>query len=144
MPVCENVVRLCDAPSSTKQALQRHVLGKVFGPGDSRGACGHGRIESWVRVVRSRFDSRESDPSDGEPPFMNSVIDHWKTRLIALPPSERVELAHFLLSSLEPDDEGVEASWDAEASRRVAEIRSGRATGRPVDEFMAELRERYP
>jgi putative addiction module component (TIGR02574 family) len=75
---------------------------------------------------------------------MSSVIDQRKTHLIALPPSERVELAHFLLSSLDPDAEGVEAAWDAEASKRVAEIRSGRATGRPVDEFIGELRERYP
>ena len=75
---------------------------------------------------------------------MNSVIDRWKTQLIVLPPSERVELAHFLLSSLEGEDEGVEAAWDAEASRRVAEIHSGRATGRPVEEFIAELRESYP
>ena len=57
---------------------------------------------------------------DGELPFVNSVIDQWKTQLIALPPSDRVELAHFLLSSLEPDDEGIEAAWDAEALRRIA------------------------
>jgi putative addiction module component (TIGR02574 family) len=75
---------------------------------------------------------------------MNTAIDHWKSQLIALSPSERVELAHFLLSSLEPEDEGVETAWDAEASRRVEEIRSGGATGRPVDELIAELRERYP
>ena len=75
---------------------------------------------------------------------MDSVIDHWKTQLITLSPSDRVELVHFLLSSLEPDDEGVEAAWDAEAAKRAEEIRSGRATGRPVDEFIAEMRERYP
>ena len=75
---------------------------------------------------------------------MQSAIDQWKTQLITLPPSERGELAHFLLSSLEGEDEGVETAWDAEASRRVAEIHSGRATGRPVDEFIAELRESYP
>ncbi len=75
---------------------------------------------------------------------MNPVIDHWKTALIALSPGDRVELAHFLLSSLEPDDEGVEAAWDAEASRRADEVRAGSASGRPVDEFIAELRERYP
>jgi putative addiction module component (TIGR02574 family) len=75
---------------------------------------------------------------------MNPVVDHWKSQLITLPPGERIELAHFLLASVEPDVEGVDAAWDAEASARVAEIRSGRATGRPVKEFIAELRERYP
>jgi len=75
---------------------------------------------------------------------MNSVIDQWKTQLITLTPSDRVELAHFLLSSLGPEDEGVETAWDAEVLRRTEEIRSGRASGRPVDDFIAELRERYP
>lgn len=75
---------------------------------------------------------------------MSSVIDIWKTQLIALPPADRVELAHFLLSSLEAEDDGVETAWDAEASRRAEEIRSGRAIGRPVDDLLAELHERYP
>ena len=73
---------------------------------------------------------------------MNSAIDQWKTQLAALTPGDRAELAHFLLSSLDSDEEGIEAAWDAEALRRIDEIRSGRATGRPVDNFLAELRER--
>jgi putative addiction module component (TIGR02574 family) len=75
---------------------------------------------------------------------MSSILDDWKTRLVTLAPSERAELAYFLLSSLEPEDEGTESAWDAEAARRVAEIRAGQATGRPVEELLAELRERYP
>jgi putative addiction module component (TIGR02574 family) len=75
---------------------------------------------------------------------MSSVLDTWKSQLITLSPGDRVELAHFLLSSLEPEDDEVEAAWGAEASRRVEEIQSGRATGRPVEEFLAELRELYP
>jgi putative addiction module component (TIGR02574 family) len=75
---------------------------------------------------------------------MNSPVEEWKAQLGQLPHSERAELAQFLLSSLAPDDEGVEAAWDAEASRRVEEIESGRAQGRNADELLAELRERYP
>jgi putative addiction module component (TIGR02574 family) len=75
---------------------------------------------------------------------MDSTIDRWKSQLATLPPGERAELAHFLLASLEPEEEGAEAAWDAEASRRVAEIRSGRAPGRPLDELLDELREQYP
>jgi putative addiction module component (TIGR02574 family) len=76
---------------------------------------------------------------------MSTTLDHWKDQLSTLSPSERAELAHFLLTTLEPSpDEGVEAAWDAEVSRRVSEIRDGRVTGRPVDDFLAELRERYP
>ncbi|MFI5460078.1 MAG: addiction module protein [Isosphaerales bacterium] len=75
---------------------------------------------------------------------MNSVIEQWKAQLVTLSNGDRAELAHFLLTSLHPEDDDVEAAWDEEAGRRVEEIRSGRATGRPVDEFIAELRERYP
>ena len=75
---------------------------------------------------------------------MSSVLERWKTQLVALSPTERAELAHFLLSSLEPEDDGAEAAWDAEASRRAKEIYSGQAPGRPVDDLLAELREHYP
>jgi putative addiction module component (TIGR02574 family) len=75
---------------------------------------------------------------------MNLALEHWKSQLIALSPSERVELAHFLLTSLYPTEEGVESAWDSEASRRVEEIQSGGAEGRPVAEVIADLRERYP
>jgi putative addiction module component (TIGR02574 family) len=75
---------------------------------------------------------------------MELALDHWKTQLVSLTPSERVELAHFLLASLEPEDENIEAMWDAEASKRVEAICSGRAEGRSADELIAELRERFP
>jgi putative addiction module component (TIGR02574 family) len=74
---------------------------------------------------------------------MSEVIEQWKAQLMTLPQDDRAELAHFLLSSLGPEDDEVEPSLE-EIARRVDEIRSGRAIGRPVDEFLAELRERYP
>jgi putative addiction module component (TIGR02574 family) len=109
-----------------------------------RGYPGHDKIWDSIKAGSSPFQNRGSESSLLGLFVMNSVIDHWKTQLISLSPGDRVELAHFLLSSLEPEDEGVEAAWDAEATRRAEEIRSGRATGRPVDDFIAELRERYP
>ena len=75
---------------------------------------------------------------------MSSGLEDWKAKLVQLPPRELAELAHFLLSSLDPEGEGVEAAWNSEASRRVAVIRSGTARGRDADAFLAELRERYP
>ena len=42
------------------------------------------------------------------------------------------------------EEEGVEEAWRAEIARRVADIRSGRAVGRPLDDVLAELRERQP
>lgn len=71
-------------------------------------------------------------------------VEHYKNQLEKLSREERAELAYFLLSSLEPEEEGAAAAWDAEISRRVAEIRSGKANGKPADQVFAELRERYP
>jgi hypothetical protein len=39
---------------------------------------------------------------------------------------------------------GTHEAWREEIARRVAEVRSGNAPGRPLDEVLAELRERYP
>jgi putative addiction module component (TIGR02574 family) len=58
--------------------------------------------------------------------------------------AERADLASYLLESLEPEEEGAAEAWRAEIARRVAEIRSGQAVGRPVDDVLTELRERYP
>jgi putative addiction module component (TIGR02574 family) len=75
---------------------------------------------------------------------MSSAIESLKDQVATLSTRERAELAYFLLTSIEPEDIGAEAAWDAEASRRVEEIRSGRAVGRPAEELLAELREQFP
>src|SRR5713101_8587542 len=59
-------------------------------------------------------------------------LEQLKSQLGLLTPQERAELAHFLLLSLEEEaDEGVEAAWEAELARREAEIKSGKAVGKP-------------
>lgn len=75
---------------------------------------------------------------------MTEVVEQFKSQLQHLSPHERAELAHFLLVSLEPEDEGAPEAWEAEIARRVADIRSGRATGRLADEVFAELRKQQP
>lgn len=75
---------------------------------------------------------------------MTEAVEHLKSQASTLSTPERADLAYFLLASLEPEEEGVEEAWRAEISRRVAEIRSGTAVGRPAEEVLAELRERYP
>ena len=47
---------------------------------------------------------------------MDTVVEHLKDQLVTLSPSEKAELAYFLLSSLDPDEDDVEAAWDAEAA----------------------------
>lgn len=75
---------------------------------------------------------------------MTAVAEKLKTELSQLPESDRAELAHFLLRSLdEQDDADAEAAWEAELGRRAKEIRSGSATGQPAEKVMAELREKF-
>lgn len=74
---------------------------------------------------------------------MSQASDLFASQLAQLPTHERAELAHLLLQSLDDSqDADAEAAWEQEIARRVAEIESGRASGRPAEEVMAELRRR--
>jgi putative addiction module component (TIGR02574 family) len=57
---------------------------------------------------------------------------------------ERADLAHFLLRSLEPEEDGWAEAWREELALRLEEIRSGKAVGVPADDVLARLQERYP
>jgi hypothetical protein len=72
------------------------------------------------------------------------MLDHLQTELSALPEGDRAELAKFLLGTLSPVDENVDAAWDEEIERRLAEIESGTVCLKPADVLLAELDERYP
>jgi putative addiction module component (TIGR02574 family) len=58
---------------------------------------------------------------------------------MALSAEERAELADQLLGSIEPEDEGVEAAWDAEIQRRVEELKAGSVSTVPWAEVRAAL-----
>jgi len=73
---------------------------------------------------------------------MTEAVEQIKTRARSLSSAERADLASFLIDSLEDEEAG--RAWKAEIARRVADIRSGGAVGRPLDDVLAELRERYP
>ncbi len=75
---------------------------------------------------------------------MTEAVEQLKSQAGLLSAPERAELAYFLLSSLEPEEEGAPEAWRAVIARRSAEIRGGSAVGRPADEVLAELRESYP
>jgi putative addiction module component (TIGR02574 family) len=75
---------------------------------------------------------------------MTEAVEHLKSQASILSVPERAELAYFLLSSLEPEEEGVVDAWRSEIARRVAEIHGRSAVGRPADDVLADLRERYP
>jgi putative addiction module component (TIGR02574 family) len=64
--------------------------------------------------------------------------------LNGLSESERAELAHFLIQSLEQGkDEDAEKAWDAELGRRAKEIKSGKAIGEPAEKVFSDLRAKY-
>jgi putative addiction module component (TIGR02574 family) len=80
---------------------------------------------------------------------MTTTVEQLKSQLAALPPVERAELAQFLIRSIEEDaveagpaDPTVEAAWNAELARRLADIQAGKVTGRPAAEVFAALREK--
>jgi putative addiction module component (TIGR02574 family) len=75
---------------------------------------------------------------------MTAAVEQLKTVAEALSAAERADLAQFLLSTLTPEPTGGNDAWRAEIDRRVADIRAGRVTGRPMDEVLAELRVQYP
>ena len=75
---------------------------------------------------------------------MATIVDELKSKLAALTPKDRAELAHFLIESLEESsDADAEAAWDAELDKRALEIRSGTAIGKPAAQVFAELREKH-
>jgi putative addiction module component (TIGR02574 family) len=75
---------------------------------------------------------------------MNVSLEDLKLSASHLTVPERAELVDYLLQSLEPDEEGATQAWHAELRRRMEDIRSGEVVGRPVEEVLARLREKYP
>jgi putative addiction module component (TIGR02574 family) len=70
-------------------------------------------------------------------------LERLEADLLALPLNSRASLARALIESLEEtEDENADALWVNEIRRRDEDLRSGRATARPVDEILREARER--
>jgi putative addiction module component (TIGR02574 family) len=64
---------------------------------------------------------------------MPETVEKLKAELGKLTTRERAEIAHFLLHTLDPqEDEDVEAAWDQELDKRAKEIDSGKVVGKPV------------
>jgi putative addiction module component (TIGR02574 family) len=77
-----------------------------------------------------------------------STVSDAVTQILAhldrLSQQERADLAYVVLCSMEPEEEGVAKAWDAELSRRAADIRSGQAARKPAQRSFEELRENGP
>ncbi|MGL6094744.1 MAG: addiction module protein [Fimbriiglobus sp.] len=74
---------------------------------------------------------------------MSATMETLKTQAEALTASEKADLADYLISMLEGED-SIREAWRVEILRRAAEVRNGTAVGRPVEEVLEELREKYP
>ncbi len=71
---------------------------------------------------------------------MPTLVEELSQRARALPPEERVRLAEELLATVQEVDSEVEAAWDEELHRRIAEIDNGTAKIIPAEEVFAEVR----
>lgn len=71
---------------------------------------------------------------------MTTLVDELSRKALELPPEERVRLAEKLLATVHEVDAEVEAAWDQEIRRRLAEIDNGTARLIPAEEVFAEVR----
>jgi putative addiction module component (TIGR02574 family) len=69
--------------------------------------------------------------------------DTIEEQVLNWPAEKRIKLAEKLMASVEvfatPE---IEAAWNTEITKRVKEIREGRAEGIPAEEVMAETRKK--
>ena len=72
---------------------------------------------------------------------MSDLVTELSQRARELAPEDRARLAEELLASLEGDLEPeVDAAWDAELCKRIAEVESGAVKLIPADEVFARVR----
>ena len=69
-----------------------------------------------------------------------SLVEELSRRAKELSPDERVKLAEEILATVHDVDEDVDAEWDAEIRRRIAEIEAGTAQLISAEEVFARLR----
>jgi len=70
-------------------------------------------------------------------------IEEIEAAVAKLTPGQRGVLIDRIREMDEVVDPGVEAAWDTEIRRRIAEIDSGEAVLLDFDEVMGEMREKY-
>ena len=72
---------------------------------------------------------------------MTDPVTELSERALALPPEDRARLAEELLASLD-DRAGpvVDAAWDLELQKRIADVAAGATALVPADEVFARVR----
>ena len=75
---------------------------------------------------------------------MSETVERLKEEIGILTNQERAEIARFAIHSLDQEEgDDAEAAWEVELARRVSDIESGRAVGKPADRVFAGLREKH-
>jgi len=74
---------------------------------------------------------------------MAAILKEIESQALQLTPSERGELIHRLIVSLEGESEdspaAIAQAWDEEIARRVAEMDAGKTVWIPAEEVFARL-----
>lgn len=71
------------------------------------------------------------------------ALNKVREEALELPESERAELAHDLVSSLDgPSEDGVSLAWETEIARRLDEVEGGMAKLVDRAEFDRRLKDR--
>ncbi len=77
---------------------------------------------------------------------MNATLKDLEAKALQLSPTERGELIHRLIVSLDgrrgDTPEAIARAWDDEIARRVADMEAGRTRWIDADEAMARIRAR--
>src|SRR5689334_17755120 len=71
--------------------------------------------------------------------IMSPEVTDLLKRALALSADERAALANTLLDSLETGDESVQEAWDKEVTRRMEDLKAGKAVTVPWEQLHREL-----
>jgi len=71
--------------------------------------------------------------------FMSPEVSDLLKRALALPADERAALANTRLDSLEAPSQSVEEDWDKEVTRRMQDLKAGKAVTVPWEQLHREL-----
>lgn len=72
------------------------------------------------------------------------ALERLRSEMMVLSETERAELAHELIESLDaPQDNSFEEAWDREISRRISVVDDGQAKLLDREEFRRRIRTRF-
>ena len=75
---------------------------------------------------------------------MTALAEKIGKEALALSESERANIARLLIDSIDgPAASDAQAEWDAELQRRLREVESGTAKGRPAADVFSEIRAQH-